>query len=295
MNVCSAMHDVYAHADTSFCIAIHTRSSCKQPKMHISHQRVHAGSCLHAYKHTHTQVLCNPIALPCGHRFCMKCVSPSSFFQKDYKCPVCFKEHNLNLDTLRHGSLLPNSSIPPNETANGGWLTAQKTVSPAQDIVHRHKSKTSTRFRDISPVPSNLQHKAPSSIDVSSSSCLSSRMTPSDLSMMALSMSPDVKERYDFLCMCWCVSDAQMSRVCELRCHVIMCSYSHVVQAPFCSSGHATHCRPRMWLTEHTDVACRTYGLGLQNTRMWLVEHTDVAYRTHGRGLQVAYIQITDA
>ena len=39
--------------------------------------------------------LCNPILLPCGHRFCMKCVSPASYFKKGYRCPVCQQEHTL--------------------------------------------------------------------------------------------------------------------------------------------------------------------------------------------------------
>jgi hypothetical protein len=35
------------------------------------------------------KTLCNPITLPCMHRFCMKCVSPASYFRRGYCCPVC--------------------------------------------------------------------------------------------------------------------------------------------------------------------------------------------------------------
>mmetsp|Transcript_73578 Transcript_73578/g.119410 ORF Transcript_73578/g.119410 Transcript_73578/m.119410 type:complete len:326 (+) Transcript_73578:25-1002(+) len=44
--------------------------------------------------------LCNPICLPCGHQFCMKCVSIASYFAKGYTCPVCHQEHILDEETV---------------------------------------------------------------------------------------------------------------------------------------------------------------------------------------------------
>ena len=66
------------------------------------------------------QVLCNPIMLPCGHRFCMRCVSASSYFKKGYRCPVCLKEHTLDLASVRYGSML---SCPSPSLGSMSWRT----------------------------------------------------------------------------------------------------------------------------------------------------------------------------
>jgi hypothetical protein len=58
------------------------------------------------------QQLCNPIMLPCGHRFCMRCVSPASYFKKGYRCPVCQQEHTLDVETVKYGPLLSPGSLP---------------------------------------------------------------------------------------------------------------------------------------------------------------------------------------
>lgn len=79
---------------------------------HVSAQDLVCPSC--------AQVLCNPILLPCGHRFCLKCVSASSYFKKGYKCPVCLKEHTLDLDSVRYGSML-NSYCPSPSLASMSW------------------------------------------------------------------------------------------------------------------------------------------------------------------------------
>lgn len=50
-------------------------------------------------------ILCNPVVLSCGHRFCMKCVSAASYFCQT-SCPVCRKEQILDMETIKVDSLL---------------------------------------------------------------------------------------------------------------------------------------------------------------------------------------------
>mmetsp|Transcript_46074 Transcript_46074/g.144534 ORF Transcript_46074/g.144534 Transcript_46074/m.144534 type:complete len:738 (-) Transcript_46074:85-2298(-) len=50
-------------------------------------------------------LLCNPVVLSCGHRFCMKCVSAASYFCQT-SCPVCRKEQILDLETIKVDTLL---------------------------------------------------------------------------------------------------------------------------------------------------------------------------------------------
>eukprot|EP00281_Chroomonas_sp_CCMP1168_P034208 CAMPEP_0206245958 /NCGR_PEP_ID=MMETSP0047_2-20121206/18986_1 /ASSEMBLY_ACC=CAM_ASM_000192 /TAXON_ID=195065 /ORGANISM="Chroomonas mesostigmatica_cf, Strain CCMP1168" /LENGTH=320 /DNA_ID=CAMNT_0053671315 /DNA_START=358 /DNA_END=1317 /DNA_ORIENTATION=+ len=50
-------------------------------------------------------ILCNPVVLSCGHRFCMKCVSAASYFCQT-SCPVCRKEQILDLETIKVDTLL---------------------------------------------------------------------------------------------------------------------------------------------------------------------------------------------
>ena len=45
-------------------------------------------------------ILCNPVVLSCGHRFCMKCVSAASYFCQT-SCPVCRKEQILDMETIK--------------------------------------------------------------------------------------------------------------------------------------------------------------------------------------------------
>ena len=81
--------------------------------------------------------LCNPIMLPCGHRFCMRCVSPASYFKKGYRCPVCQQELTLDVDTVKYGSLLSNGS-----------LTLHTSVSEMFHPSSISKSNTPTKRRD---------------------------------------------------------------------------------------------------------------------------------------------------
>lgn len=94
-------------------------------------------------------VLNNPIILPCGHRFCMRCVSPCSYFKKDYKCPICNTELILDLETIRHGSLLAGGAL-----TNDGWLSMRSSTQ-AQDIVHRHivPAKSRSKRNETPPMP----------------------------------------------------------------------------------------------------------------------------------------------
>eukprot|EP00960_Hanusia_phi_P067321 766604-Hanusia_phi.AAC.1 len=50
-------------------------------------------------------ILCNPVVLSCGHRFCMKCVSAASYFCQT-SCPVCRKDQILDLETIKVDTLL---------------------------------------------------------------------------------------------------------------------------------------------------------------------------------------------
>jgi hypothetical protein len=50
-------------------------------------------------------ILCNPVVLSCGHRFCMKCVSAASYFCQT-SCPVCRKEQILDMETIKVDTLL---------------------------------------------------------------------------------------------------------------------------------------------------------------------------------------------
>lgn len=50
-------------------------------------------------------ILCNPVVLSCGHRYCMKCVSAASYFCQT-SCPVCRKEQILDMENIKVDTLL---------------------------------------------------------------------------------------------------------------------------------------------------------------------------------------------
>jgi hypothetical protein len=87
--------------------------------------------------------LCNPIMLPCGHRFCMRCVSPASYFKKGYRCPVCQQELTLDVDTVKYGSLLSNGSLTLHTSVSGMFQPGGS--------VNNSKSNTPTKRRDSHP------------------------------------------------------------------------------------------------------------------------------------------------
>jgi hypothetical protein len=101
------------------------------------------------------QQLCNPIMLPCGHRFCMRCVSPASYFKKGYRCPVCQQEHTLDVETVKYGPLLSPGSLPLHSSmprhlstsAPGNSATASRHLrnqpGPIQDTEGAHARQNS--------------------------------------------------------------------------------------------------------------------------------------------------------
>ena len=94
--------------------------------------------------------LCNPIMLPCGHRFCMKCVSPASYFKKGYRCPVCQQEHTLDVETVKYGSLLNNSPLTPHTSVStmfqqGG--SNSSTPANLRDLSDPHTRKATPHVK----------------------------------------------------------------------------------------------------------------------------------------------------
>jgi len=156
-------------------------------------------------------LLCNPVVLSCGHRFCMKCVSAASYFCQT-SCPVCRKEQILDLETIKVDTLLSHF-------LDRYFPEGQSGVKQCKTCAMRRKDPQTSRQRipceecnmqlldsleemQAAVLNQNMSTESRSSTDSSMSStskppasCGSSKRTSAELENVGMEVRPRLKRR----------------------------------------------------------------------------------------------------